>query len=238
MTHVESEIYKKLIALDNASLEAISNAESWELFKDLALHSPHERIRTTCTFIREHLKAKNVNFDYVRGMIQSISQFCVPRTDEIVLTGALINHSRQTSAIVSELINGAQNELLICTYIFNHLDDLSQLIKTASNRGVNIKLIVDRANNENHYLNAIDERENVEIRVMNQEDLTLHAKFIISDKSKVLISSANITSRAMTRNFELGYLSDHTKHVLSVIEFFESIWNHEKSISFSQFTQN
>jgi len=205
LNHSESEIYKRLIGLDKASIEAMSQADSWELFKDLALNSPHERIRTTCTFIREHLKAKNVNFEYVRGMIQSIAQFCVPRTDEIVLTGALINHSRQTSAIVSELINGAQKELLICTYIFNHLDELSILLKNASERGVHIKLIVDRANkSENHFLNAIDENEHVEIRVMNQDDLTLHAKFIISDKKNVLISSANITSRAMTQNFELG----------------------------------
>ena len=43
-----------------------------------------------------------------------------------------------------------------------------------------------------------------EIYSYDDKDSSLHAKFLVVDKKEILVTSANMTDRAMTRNLEMG----------------------------------
>lgn len=58
----------------------------------------------------------------------------------------------------------------------------------------------------------------------------IHAKIFIADDKLTLISSANLSWRALNYNFECGVLTDSSNLVNSAISFFDEVWNDSSTI--------
>ncbi len=138
----------------------------------------------------------------------------VPRVD-LVWTGpeALVSTARDTLVVVRELFENAQKSVLIGGYAFDHGKEIfAPLHKVMAERGVETTMFVDSAEGflEKNWpfgdpLPAIycDPRTaDLEARS------SLHAKCIVVDEARALVTSANFTDRGQTRNIEMGVLVD------------------------------
>ena len=59
----------------------------------------------------------------------------------------------------------------------------------------------------------------------------LHAKLYLFGTSKAIITSANLTEAALTRNSEFGVVTDNTAVVASCRDYFEDLWQRGKEVS-------
>jgi hypothetical protein len=138
----------------------------------------------------------------------------VPRVD-LVWTGpeALVSTARDTLVVVRELFENAQKSVLIGGYAFDHGKDIfAPLHMVMTERDVETTMFVDAAEGflEKNWpfgdpLPAIycDPRT-----AEPQARFSLHAKCIVVDEARALVTSANFTDRGQTRNIEMGVLVD------------------------------
>lgn len=147
----------------------------------------------------------------------------IPRL-EVVWTGPRTEGSfvRATKEVVRELINGANNDLLIVGFWFiakdntdGPMSEIVDCIFRAIGRGVKVTMILDERKRK-------DGRDNKTILLSVWPDpgnpprlltwklpgddphLKLHAKVLVADQKDALITSANLTDYAMSKNIEMG----------------------------------
>lgn len=129
---------------------------------------------------------------------------------------------RQTRQVLSQLINGAQKELLIVSFVVFKIPEILELLKSALHRGVSITCILESPEESDGKItfqgfdefNAEILRQikilvwDKEMRPVSVDGKTgaLHAKVAVADQGVSFISSANLTINAMTLNMELGLL--------------------------------
>jgi phosphatidylserine/phosphatidylglycerophosphate/cardiolipin synthase-like enzyme len=154
------------------------------------------------------------------------------RAPEVVWSGpeGATSVARDTAVVLRELFESAQSTVLVAGYRFDHADELlAPLAHTMATRGVKTTFFVD-IEQSNHGVDpearlraeraaffrdtwAFDgPRPNVWI---DRRSLTpgppfssLHAKCVIIDGRRALVSSANFTQRGQSRNIEVGALID------------------------------
>jgi len=130
----------------------------------------------------------------------------------IIVTGNsfLGGSFRSINAVIEELITGSLREVIILTYIITGSSRrLLRLLEDALDRGVTVKLVIDHIQEEDYVLeNWIKEMQSKHnsftLIVVNEADMNLHAKVIISDRCKAIIGSANFTWPGLTKNYEIG----------------------------------
>jgi PLD-like domain len=138
----------------------------------------------------------------------------VPRVD-LVWTGpeALVSTARDTLVVVRELFEYAQKSVLIGGYAFDHGKDIfAPLHRAMAEKGVETTIFMDSAEGflERNWpfgepLPAIY----CDPRTAGKEArASLHAKCIVVDEARALVTSANFTDRGQTRNIEMGVLVD------------------------------
>ncbi len=115
---------------------------------------------------------------------------------------------RSTSSVIEELIDSTENSLLITIYILSDRKILKK-IRESLERGISVDILV-YAPEKNTYgiYNEILrlEKEYIDMNVFKVNDTLLHAKVLVSDGKKALISSANLTLGGMLNNYELGVM--------------------------------
>lgn len=154
-----------------------------------------------------------------------------PRLD-LVWTGpeAAGTGSRDTGVVVRQLFRDARESVLICGFYFDHgkeiLRPLHEVMKT---RGVKATIVLDipgRAESEQD-MHAFAEAEVCKFfdtnwtfgeprplmfydpRTVTPDSwVSMHAKCIVVDEDRTLLTSANFTQRAQQRNIEAGVLID------------------------------
>jgi PLD-like domain len=138
----------------------------------------------------------------------------VPRVD-LVWTGpeALVSTARDTLVVVKELFEGAQKNVLIGGYAFDHGKDIfAPLHKAMKDRGVETVIFVNTVEGfleKNWPFGEPLPEIYSDPRTADAESrVSLHAKCIVVDESKALVTSANFTDRGQTRNIEMGVLID------------------------------
>jgi hypothetical protein len=57
----------------------------------------------------------------------------------------------------------------------------------------------------------------------------LHAKLYLFDRKKVVVTSANLTDRALLRNHEFGFAADEPKIIKRCHEYFDRLWGRAKT---------
>lgn len=181
----------------------------------------------------------------VRAVIADRAARPATRLD-LVWTGpeTRIATSRDTAVLVRELFAGAQRDVLIAGFSFDHGEEIFEpLHRVMTDRGVHAEIYLDvqRA--------PVGMDVETHVREVGARFLTknwpfgapmpdlfhdprtseagslasLHAKCIVIDVEKTLVTSANFTDRGQTRNIELGVLVDDAAFAARVVAQWRSL---------------
>lgn len=165
---------------------------------------------------------------------------------ELVWTGPdpLASRARDTSVVVRELFESAQRSVLVAGYSFDHAAEiLSPLHRAMRDRGVEASLFVDLSGYANPHVPGDpaqaaadlflarnwpfgDPRPTLYYDPKNADRATrisLHAKCVVVDEERTLITSANFTDRGQTRNVETGVLIDDSAFARIVAEHWRAL---------------
>jgi phosphatidylserine/phosphatidylglycerophosphate/cardiolipin synthase-like enzyme len=150
---------------------------------------------------------------------------------KLVISAPFASDGRQTAGVLAELIGRSKRNVSVCSYVLVYLDELLPLFSEARDRGVSIRVLLDNqagraksASKTTANLCSIIGQENV--RFWGGEsnvDESLHAKFLVAD-DKALVTSANLTGRAITRNVEVGCQISDPQVVLRLLILFDQLW--------------
>lgn len=142
---------------------------------------------------------------------------------EIAWTGSAAGAvaTRRVDQVFYDLVESAQSELFVVTYAAYGANRALELLGRASGRGVAVTLVIELAKESGGKI-SFDGREQIRAIVPNAKILywplsrrpsndagshgTMHAKCLISDRRRALVSSANLTEYALESNMELGLL--------------------------------
>jgi phosphatidylserine/phosphatidylglycerophosphate/cardiolipin synthase-like enzyme len=191
---------------------------------DLRSHGhPSEPLRTALDGL-----APTAAIRLLRAVIADRAERPTPRL-ELVWTGpeTRIARSRDTAVLVRELFAGARDEVLIAGFSFDHGEAIFEPLHAAMrDHGVDVEVYLDIPRASPGVDVGLHVREVAsrfltsnwpfgpplpslyhDPRTAEPDALaSLHAKCIVVDLAKTLITSANFTDRGQTRNLELGVL--------------------------------
>ena len=126
-------------------------------------------------------------------------------------TSPVIFHKKadNTKSTIIEMINSAKKSItFVGYYIMPDTEDIFSALINAANRGVKIRLCFDKAKKFIKIIKKLWQDQAPFPLVYTfrpkEEHSSLHAKVLIIDSSQLLITSANLTGRAITRNVEMG----------------------------------
>jgi phosphatidylserine/phosphatidylglycerophosphate/cardiolipin synthase-like enzyme len=153
------------------------------------------------------------------------------RAPELVWTGPDVTGStaRDTAIVLRQLFDGAQQEILLAGYAFDHAETILRPLHGAMLRGVAASLFLDvralwpperpltggvepailgkRFLSQHWPFGAPTPRLYGDARALAGDVYSsLHAKCVVVDEGAALISSANFTDRGQSRNVEAGVL--------------------------------
>lgn len=128
---------------------------------------------------------------------------------------------RRTESILLELIGHSRDELIVVSFAAYDVPEVVQALRSAAHRGVRIWLVLESSAESDGRL-SFDAR--IAFNVLQghvkfyswpseQRGATggghsgsLHAKAVVADSTRALVTSANLTGRALEANMELGLL--------------------------------
>lgn len=142
-------------------------------------------------------------------------------TTELVWTSPIKFHKKisQTYSNFLKMIEDSNDTIIFVGYAMTDQENIEifdAFKKAAKERDVKIKIIFDKATRAKKWGKWTKSPKNIiakmwgdlknypEIYSYDDKDSSLHAKFLIIDEKEILVTSANMTDRAMTRNLEMG----------------------------------
>ncbi len=168
---------------------------------------------------------------------------------DLVLSGPSVAHcpTRTTKAVFSELVSGANTEVIIvCFALYNGLTLLRPLADCMdSNRNLKVRLILNISRNRG------DTTDSAQLVAKFKHEFTngtwpgirlpelwyfpqalemdwktrasLHSKVIIVDRKRLFIGSANLTDAAHDKNIETGVILESSKNAERIASYYESL---------------
>jgi len=137
---------------------------------------------------------------------------------------------RKTRPTIHELIIGATKRILLTGYsISSHLEEIFKLINAKSKQGVVVELYVNNYDSVKAVLSDIEHTKRHFFKVYeysgkaDDKMASLHAKIIIADEEKMLVSSANLSYHGFDGNIEIGTLVTSRKKVAQVQNIFSDL---------------
>jgi len=138
---------------------------------------------------------------------------------DVVWTGpsATATPSRRSAAALLELISSANEELLVLSFASFHIPDAMLAFRAAASRGVRLHFVLESAEESSGRFRGNDDglldfrtMPNAHAYVWPKElrppGGLLHAKAVVADRCRALVTSANLTANAIDVNLELGLL--------------------------------
>ena len=122
---------------------------------------------------------------------------------------------RQTETALCELIDSANKDLFIVSFVAYKADKVYKAIHSALGRGVTVRILTESSKENGGSLEGdpaeILKKKFPDAKFYRWEDDSssqhvVHAKCAIADRDAVLVTSANLTGAAMSKNMELGLL--------------------------------
>jgi phosphatidylserine/phosphatidylglycerophosphate/cardiolipin synthase-like enzyme len=143
--------------------------------------------------------------------------------------------SETVSGEISRELLQAQKEVLICSPWITHLvDELSNFKKKANDRKIKLKIItrlvkedIKRGITDLDKFRVLKNDFDADIRYNND----LHAKMIIIDNSIAIISSANLTKKGLSVNYEAGVSLKDKNMVEKSSQFFNEVWEESEPLT-------
>lgn len=134
----------------------------------------------------------------------------------------------RTKETIQKLIEGTEKSITITGYsISDYFADMLDVIIRKSQQGVYVRLYVNDMEKQKTVLDRLMAYKSRFLQVyeyQKQEDdkmAALHAKILISDVRKTLVSSANLSYHGMQGNIEMGFLlesSDKAKQIEEIMK--------------------
>lgn len=137
---------------------------------------------------------------------------------ELIWTGPATTSMtlRQTEQALCEVINAAQKTLFLVSFVAYKAENVISALTDALMRNVEINFLLE-SSKEHGGVVDIDSLELLKTnfpsaifyewnKARNPDSASVHAKCAIADDSMALITSANLTGKAMSSNMELGVL--------------------------------
>ncbi|MFH1127363.1 MAG: phospholipase D-like domain-containing protein [archaeon] len=136
---------------------------------------------------------------------------------------------------ISRELSNAKKEILISSPWITHiLNELSYFQKTNGKNKIEIKIItrlikedIDRGITDLDKFRVLKDNYGADIRYNND----LHAKMLIIDNRVAIISSANLTKKGLSVNYEAGICLRDENMLNKVRQFFNAVWNDSKPLT-------
>jgi len=123
------------------------------------------------------------------------------------------------------LIDSAKESIDIEMYVFTS-DEIADALKRAHDRGVKIRLILEKrvATEENPKNYNELTAYGIEVKWASRNYKLTHAKFMIIDGKRILVGSHNFSNAAMNDNRETSVIIENVKTVSEFNDVFENDW--------------
>jgi phosphatidylserine/phosphatidylglycerophosphate/cardiolipin synthase-like enzyme len=136
---------------------------------------------------------------------------------------------------ISRELSKAQQEILISSPWITHIiDELSSFKKIGGKKKINIKVItrlikedIEKGVTDLDKFRVLKDTFGADIRYNND----LHAKMVVIDNSVAIISSANLTKKGLSVNYEAGICLRDKNMVNKVAQFFNDVWKESKPLT-------
>lgn len=154
--------------------------------------------------------ALSTSLEAARGSLAGASQMKAT----LVVTGpdSIAMPVQLTSEVVVDLIKRAKTRILIVSFAAYKIDDVVNELKKAVDRGVSVDLILESAENLDGGGGAAAYSSfniyNWPKSERNPDTAKLHAKAVVADGKRALLTSANLTNAAFENNLEIGILCE------------------------------
>lgn len=145
---------------------------------------------------------------------------------------------RGIEPVMEEIIMQANTEIHVLAYMFTRSAlPILNLIEKAASRGVKILMIINDLKSQSTIVTSKlekIERDFPHVKIFDFKDpekRQLHAKIIVSDRTKALVGSANFSWGGMYSNYEVGLLieGEVAWKLADIIDYLStkiSQWNH------------
>ena len=148
----------------------------------------------------------------------------IKNNTSLIWTSPSIFHrsAGNTKSTILRLISSAKKSITIIGYVMDYgvKDVLTSLKEVAEKRILKIKIVIDRADKPPEGRRKIRSPQEIIERAWpstlkmpeiykyakHSSETVLHAKMIVIDSEKILVTSANLTGRAIHGNLEIGIL--------------------------------
>jgi len=119
----------------------------------------------------------------------------------------------------------AQGSIDIVVFLIGSKTIVNTLVK-AHQRGVAVRMIIDgkvaRTRNSKHGFLV---EKGIDVKTIRVTGGSMHSKFILIDRKKVIAGSANLTNDANYRNHEFMFVSEDPSIIERFSSKFEALWN-------------
>jgi phosphatidylserine/phosphatidylglycerophosphate/cardiolipin synthase-like enzyme len=129
---------------------------------------------------------------------------------------------RRVDQVIYDLVETAREEIVVVTYAAYRAERALQCLRSATERGVAVRIIIELAEASGGKISAdglatfrasVPRAEVFYWPLTSRRNLgdsnlygAMHAKCVVADRSRALVSSANMTDHALELNMELGVL--------------------------------
>ena len=144
------------------------------------------------------------------------------------------SEGRSTRALAAELIGDADIRVLAATYPASKHSPYVKALKGAVARGLDVTVLVDPvylAQGAEVLAQALPSARRLQIAPVDAGAVRMHAKFVVVDDSRTLITSANFSEAAADRNLELGVVIEDLALARSLSEHVEGLISRGKLIA-------
>lgn len=144
----------------------------------------------------------------------------------------IVTTPNDTSSVYGEIrhhLSQAKKEVLVCspwiTYLVDEFRDF--------NRGIKLKVVANfREEDIKKGITDLDKfrilkKLGADIRYNNN----LHAKMVFIDSRVAIISSANMTQKGLSVNYEAGVIIKNQSKVKKALDFYNGVWNESEPLT-------
>jgi cardiolipin synthase A/B len=210
----------------------ISALESSGVSQNLARFAATQAMKEKLRKLEElHTQQPEINGQSVafalRAAVQAAATAAFEQRTEIAWTGPATEAVplRRVDQVVYDMVETAKEEVLLVTYAAYKAERALKALRDATDRGVHVKLVIELAQESGGKISfdglqtfrtdvpfaqifywPLDRRK----RNASGAYGAMHAKCLIADRGRAIVSSANLTDYGLEANMELGLLVERT----------------------------
>lgn len=184
----------------------------------------------------------------LRSAAEAVSAVGVDQGAEIAWTGPATEAVplRRVDQVIYDMVETAKEEVLLVTYAAYKAERALKALRDATDHGVRVKLVIELAQGSGGKI-SFDGLQSFRTAVPSAQVFywpldrrkrsasgsygAMHAKCLVADRSRAIVSSANLTDYALEANMELGLLVERAVAVRLAEHFDQLILRGELAVA-------